>query len=106
MICIWPFLFVSPGESLPLRPEVMNHELIHARQQREMLFLFFYIWYGLEFLVRWIQHHDRYAAYRALAHEKEAYCKENDMAYLKGRRHFAWTKYLSKGSRKDGIGRY
>jgi len=93
-LCIWPFLFVSHGETLPLQQEILTHELIHARQQREMLWLFFFIWYGLEFMVRWIQHHDRYTAYRALSHEKEACRNEHNPDYLHNRKHFSWLNYL------------
>ena len=34
-------LFVHPG--VYLSEELMNHERIHSAQQREMLFVFFYI---------------------------------------------------------------
>lgn len=94
VLCIWPFLFVNPSERLPLPSEVMNHELIHARQQREMLWLFFFLWYALEFMIRWIQHRDRFAAYRALSHEKEAYQNEHISGYLSNRKNYAWIKCL------------
>jgi hypothetical protein len=94
ILCVWPFLFVGRGESLPLPPEIMNHERIHARQQLEMGWVFFFIWYGLEFLVRWARHRDRFTAYRALSHEKEAYRHEGFPDYLKVRKPYAWRKYL------------
>ena len=43
-------LFVHPG--VYLSNELMNHERIHSAQQREMLFVFFYLFYVVEWLVR------------------------------------------------------
>lgn len=36
----------------------INHELIHTAQMKEMLYIFFYIWYGIEWLVLFIKYHD------------------------------------------------
>ena len=33
----------------------LNHEFIHTRQQLEMGFVLFFLWYGVEFLVRLVQ---------------------------------------------------
>lgn len=30
----------------------INHESIHTAQMKEMLYVFFYLWYGIEWLVR------------------------------------------------------
>ena len=43
-------LFVHPG--VYLSHEMMNHERIHSAQQREMLFVFFYLAYLMEWLLR------------------------------------------------------
>lgn len=94
ILCVWPFLFVHPAEPRPLPPEVLNHERIHARQQLEMAWLFFFIWYGMEFLIRWVQHRDRFRAYHALSHEQEAFRHEEIPDYLKVRTPYAWRKYL------------
>jgi hypothetical protein len=95
VLCLSPFLLVRPGERLPLPDEVLNHEHIHVRQQLEMGWVFFFVWYGFEFLIRLAQHRDRYAAYQALSHEKEAHQHETDLEYLKSRNWYAWTKYLA-----------
>ena len=31
-----------------------NHEEIHTAQMKEMLYILFYLWYGIEYLVRYI----------------------------------------------------
>lgn len=73
---------------------LINHELIHTRQQAEMLFVFFYLWYVAEWLVRLVRLRNVHRAYRAISLEREAYRHELDLTYLSRRRPFAWTKEL------------
>ena len=82
-------LFVHPG--VYLSNELMNHERIHSAQQREMLFIFFYLFYVAEWLVRLPM---RGNAYRNISFEREAYDNQRDLDYLQHRRHYAWRKYL------------
>ena len=70
----------------------INHESIHTAQMREMLYIFFYLWYGIEWLVRMMACWDAHKAYRNIGFEKEAYTHEGDMGYLKGRRHYEWLR--------------
>jgi hypothetical protein len=97
-----------------------NHETIHGYQQLEVLIVsliilfllsvvfhvmspwwmfaapfVYFIWYGLEYAVRkWVIGQEK--PYRKVAFEQEAYTNENDLTYLKGRKPFAWVKYLMK----------
>jgi hypothetical protein len=75
-------------------PEIMKHERIHARQQLEMAWLFFFVWYILEFIVRFAIYRDHMRAYQSLSHEREAYQHGSDPDYLKKRKAYAWVKYL------------
>lgn len=73
----------------------LNHELIHTMQQLEMLFVFFYLWYGIEYLFRLAQYHgDSMKAYRNISFEREAYGNERNMSYKRQRKLFSWTKYV------------
>ena len=72
----------------------LNHERIHLRQQAELLILFFYLWYGLEFLIRLIQYKNRHKAYRNISFEREAYHHENEIGYLKKRRGYGFFEFL------------
>lgn len=72
----------------------INHEEIHAAQQKELLFLVFILWYGIEWFIRLIQFRNSYMAYRNTSFEREAYTNENDMEYLSNRKHFAFIKHL------------
>lgn len=84
-------LFVHPG--VYLSNELMNHERIHSAQQREMLFVFFYIVYLGEWIVRLPM---RGNAYRNISFEREAYDNQRDLDYLKHRRLFAWRHYMKR----------
>ena len=70
----------------------MRHEAIHGRQQKEMLIIFFYIWYGIEWLVKLIKYGSQ--SYNNISFEREAYRNANDQDYLKKRKLFIWAKYL------------
>ncbi len=93
-MCIWPFLFMKPGTDPKDLKTILGHERIHARQQLEMLWIFFFIWYSVEYLIRLMQHKKHRVAYRNLSHEKEAFDHEADPLYLCKRKWYAWVKYL------------
>ena len=66
----------------------INHEEIHERQQKEMLVLPFFIWYGIEWFVLFLKYRDWMTAYQHIRFEQEAYRHQNDLSYLKNRRHY------------------
>lgn len=92
-ITIFPFIFLTDNKD---REDIviMNHEMIHIRQQLEMLVVPFFIWYGIEYLVRLIQFKNRSVAYRNISFEREAYANEKDMIYLKKRSFWTFLKYI------------
>lgn len=69
----------------------INHEAIHTAQIREMLYVFFYIWYAIEWLIRLIFTSNE--AYKEVAFEVEAYKHQDDLDYLKNRKLYSWFKY-------------
>ncbi|MEL0651324.1 MULTISPECIES: hypothetical protein [unclassified Algibacter] len=73
---------------------LLNHEKIHLKQQLELLILPFYIWYVLEFVLRFIQYRNWHTAYKNISFEKEAYLNEGDLHYLNERRFWRFLKYL------------
>lgn len=68
-----------------------NHEEIHTAQMKEMLYIFFYLWYVLEWIVRLFMKGN---AYRNISFEREAYANEDRTVYLSQRKHYSWFKYL------------
>lgn len=92
---------------------IINHESIHSEQYKELLFLPFLIWYGLEFLLKYIyilvsqyryrikSHRSNWElAYRSISLEQEAYKYETDYEYLNTRKRYNWLKYVFKLSSK------
>ena len=68
----------------------LNHEKIHTAQIKEMLYVFFYVWYVIEWLIRLPKGN----AYRNISFEREAYANENYSDYLNERKLFAFLNYL------------
>lgn len=74
---------------------VVNHEKIHTAQQRELLFVPFYLLYLIEWSVRCFQYGNWKEAYYNISFEREAYKHGNDLSYLKNRKHYFWINFLS-----------
>lgn len=72
---------------------VINHELIHTAEMKELLYIGFYIWYLIEWIIRLfanIKHLKK--AYYQIKFEKEAYKHQYDKNYLKTRKHYSWIR--------------
>ena len=91
-ITLFPFIVVSQ-KNLKQNEVIINHEKIHIRQQIELLILPFFIWYGIEFFMKWIIYKDKNVAYRNISFEREAYSNEKDLHYLKQRSFWNFLKY-------------
>ena len=92
-ITLYPFIILSSGgEKTDAR--LLHHERIHIRQQAELLIVFFYIWYVIEFLLRWMKMQNFNLAYRSISFEREAYANEANPDYLESRKIYSFVKYL------------
>lgn len=78
----------------------INHEQIHTVQMKEMLYIFFYIWYLIEYIIILFNnpYKDQNKQYHEISFEEEAHNYQNNLAYLRQRKHFAWIKYLRTDS--------
>lgn len=76
--------------------KTIRHESIHTAQMKEMLYVFFYLFYVIEWIVRLFMKGN---AYRNISFEREAYENEGDVAYLDSRKLFTWLEYLLKKER-------
>ena len=92
-ITIYPFVIVTQKEDGG-NFVLLNHEKIHIKQQLELLVLPFFVWYGIEFLIRFLKYRDWSTAYRNISFERESYANEEDLDYLKKRSLWNWVKYL------------
>jgi hypothetical protein len=90
-LAIFPFIITK---SKIRSKTLINHELIHHRQQLELFILPFYILYLLDYLLGLIKHKNSYLAYMNICFEKEAYQNDQNLNYLKNRPLWAFLKYL------------
>ena len=97
-ISIYPFIFLKKSFFESHKDEfltILNHERIHIKQQKETGIILYFIWYGMEFFIRYIgSGFDFYFAYLNISFEKEAYKNENDVRYLKKRKKWAFLSYM------------
>lgn len=73
----------------------LNHEAIHTAQMRELLYVFFYILYLIDWLIGLVVYgFDTKRAYREICFEKEAYENQKDLGYMEKRNLFNFLKYI------------
>lgn len=92
-MAIFPFVLVKNIE-LKQNGQLINHELIHLRQQIELFILPFYIIYLLNYLINLARFKNHDKAYRNIIFELEAYDNDSNSTYLKNRSFWSWIKYL------------
>lgn len=92
-ISLWPFIILK-NEAFKNDPVLLNHEKIHLKQQAELLVIFFYLWYAIEYLIRILQYKKRFLAYRNISFEREAYTNEKNLNYSIARRRWSFLSYL------------
>jgi len=76
-ICLFPFIFVRDKSNKIL----VNHELIHYEQQKELVILPFYIWYLYEQFTN---------GYKENRFEVEAKKNQYNLEYLNNRMRYAF----------------
>ena len=67
----------------------IQHEEIHTAQMKELLYIFFYIIYFFEWIIRFFKCWSGHKAYRNISFEKEAYNNQSTPNYLQTRKHYA-----------------
>lgn len=87
-------LFVRSEYKGWITEKVITHETIHTKQMREMLYVFFYLWYVVEWLIRLCFTWNATKAYRSISFEREANLYEEFPNYPNSRSHFNWVKFL------------
>ncbi len=92
-ITLFPFVFIK-HDFLKGDKRFVNHEKIHLRQQLELLILPFFVWYALEFLIRYLHYRCCSLAYRNISFEQEAYAHEGSLGYLNRLPFWSFMRYL------------
>ena len=93
-ITLFPFILLRNKE-LKYNQTLINHEKIHLRQQVELLVIFFYLWYVIEYYYWYFRLKDSFLAYKYISFEREAYAMEDDLNYLETRKIWSFWKYLA-----------
>ena len=91
---LYPIIFLRSKE-LKKDIRIMNHERIHLRQQIEMLVIPFYIIYLTEYLFGRLKHKSHFETYLNISFEREAFINDENLAYLKVRKLWCWTRYIN-----------
>lgn len=92
-ITLWPFGIYLKYEKDLDNQWLKNHEETHWKQQKEMLGIFFYIWYLVEWFIRIFINTN---AYKNISFEREAKQNERKRTYLKKRKHYSSFKYIKE----------
>ena len=92
-ITLYPFIFIQNPEDKK-NSVLINHEKIHLKQQLELLIIFFYLAYVIEYYYHLIKLKNGHQAYLAISFEREAFAHELDLEYLKKRKVWGFWKYL------------
>lgn len=83
-----------------LTRDTLLHEQIHTVQMKEMLYIFFYLWYGVEYIIIRFFHKKQNNAYHDVSFEEEAHDNAYNWNYLETRKHYTWFKYIKIRSNK------
>jgi hypothetical protein len=92
-MALFPFILVNT-KAAAADKVVINHEMIHLRQQAELLVIPFYLLYLINYLINLGFYQNHHKAYLNIVFEREAYANELNTMYLKSRRWYSWYKYL------------
>lgn len=94
-MAIFPFIFVRDKHML-YDKRLINHEKIHLRQQIELLWIFFFLWYLAEYLYNIFKYKNLQLAYKKISFEKEAYANDLNFTYLKTRKMWNFLSYYKQ----------
>lgn len=92
-MAIWPFIFLR-DKKMKTDLVLINHEKIHLKQQKELLFFLFFVWYFTEFFIRWIYYGRIMEAYRNISFEREAYVNDQNLEYIRDRKFWNFLSYM------------
>lgn len=68
-ITLFPFILLKHQKD-KVDACLLNHEKIHIRQQLELFILPFFIWYGIEYAIKFLYYRNSNLAYRNISFER------------------------------------
>lgn len=93
-MALFPFILIKHRKNVQNKI-LINHELIHLRQQLELFIIPFFIIYVLNYFANLVTFRNHEKAYLLILFEKEAYLNDRNLSYLKDRKLWVWTKYFN-----------
>ena len=93
-ITLWPFIIFRNSRE-EVGETLINHEMIHIKQQEELWVVGFYILYVYYWLKNLPKYRDSSKAYYNIPFEVEAYLNQEDKKYLSTRSKHSWKKYIN-----------
>lgn len=87
-------------KSKTLNKYTINHESIHTAQMKEMGYIFFYLWYVIEYICIRLFHKKQMSAYYDVSFEEEAHNNDKNLNYLNERKPYSWFKFIKVKSNK------
>ncbi len=97
------FGLIFTRDASKINAKEYNHEKIHLKQMQEMLWLPFYLWYGIEYcIIRLLRFFDKQdVVYHDVSFEEEAHNNDDNYTYPETRKHYSWLKYCKIKSYKE-----
>ena len=97
-------IIFTKRKNLIMSAETKNHELIHTLQGKYLLWIFFYLIYVIEWILKipisMFCNRGKYGvlryAYRSVSFEQVAYYNEKNFDYLKTANPYEWIEYIFK----------
>ncbi len=93
-MALYPFILIRNAKDR-YDFQLIQHELIHHKQQIELLILPFYIFYLLEYLYHRFKGRNHNEAYLNISFEKEAYLNDDVENYLQKRKLWSFMRYMN-----------
>jgi hypothetical protein len=100
-IALIKWVLFKKGSQDRIKEKHVTHELIHLVQQKEMYYIPFFLWYFVEFVVRFVLYLGNFVkAYENISFEREAYINQDNPYYLEKRGKFNWWNYITNNWKK------
>lgn len=92
-MALFPFILVKK-EKDKKDVVLINHEKIHLIQQLELFIVLFYLLYLFNYAINLVKYKKHHLAYSNICFEREAYCYEHNLSYVKSRSLFNWIAFI------------
>ena len=97
---VYPWIIIRKDNKKKYTPTANRHTQIHLLQQLETAWIFFFVFYALEYIFKLVLTMSHYRAYKSVSFEQEANNHQGHINYISDRKHFEWIQYIFKLTKK------